>query len=295
MEKKKILDQSGITVKGLFIVFKRIWFVLLAIVIICGAGYTFLDSYKKKQLKPYLYSEATLYLNKTSQQELSKKYEYIKKCLAENKVKADVERSEIFTDAKANNVSSEFVFYYVGGIKYVGNETNTKHPVETKVQYKEDGTTETLYEFKKENVLTYINKGDYWLSTNGTEAFTITYRSNYATKDQVRTTLQQICYSLMNRLKAEWMPDFESASSSIVIEMDKPASSAKEDRTNLKEDPKAPFIGIVIGILLSAALVLVIYKLDDTIKSKEELERLTNVMFITYIEDIGDSKGGSKK
>ena len=41
---------------------------------------------------------------------------------------------------------------------------------------------------------------------------------------------------------------------------------------------------------MSAALVLIIYKLDDTIKSKEELERLTGVMFITYIEDIGEVK-----
>jgi capsular polysaccharide biosynthesis protein len=50
---------------------------------------------------------------------------------------------------------------------------------------------------------------------------------------------------------------------------------------------------VVLGMLISAALVLLIYKVDDTIKSKEELERLTGAMFITYIEDIGDIKGGS--
>ena len=54
-------------------------------------------------------------------------------------------------------------------------------------------------------------------------------------------------------------------------------------------------IGIFFGLILSAVIVLLVYKLDDTVKTKEELERLTGALFLSYVEDIKDEKGGARK
>ena len=61
-----------------------------------------------------------------------------------------------------------------------------------------------------------------------------------------------------------------------------------------KNTKRFTLIGFLAGILIDIVIVFLVYKLDDTVKTKEELERLTGALFITYVEDIEDDKGGRR-
>ncbi|MBE5733783.1 MAG: hypothetical protein E7347_01885 [Clostridiales bacterium] len=53
---------------------------------------------------------------------------------------------------------------------------------------------------------------------------------------------------------------------------------------------KIAIIGFLIGLVISAILVFIINLLDNTVKSKDELEELTGTSVLAYIEDMGVSK-----
>ena len=262
MEKKEILDQSGVTFKGLFIVFKRFWYLLLAIVILCGTCFTLLDTYKNRYRKYTYTSGATLYLYNVSNSELKTTYERLSAYLNDPMLKQDVQYKKIQSLAQENGVTSR-VYDYVDQSCY-------------------------------DNGLINVYGGVFYLIPTGTETFYIYFSSYSMTPAQVQATLNQVCKSLTNLLGYSWLvgDTMQSVASSNLegkVFVSKDGAYLPSSPTIYK-NPKAPIIGIALGLLLSAALILIVYKLDDTIKSKEELERLTGVMFITYIEDIGETK-----
>ena len=65
--------------------------------------------------------------------------------------------------------------------------------------------------------------------------------------------------------------------------------------TKNSELAKFMIIGAAIGLILSAAIVLFINALDNTVKSKEDLEDLTGISVIAYIEDRDMTKATTGK
>jgi len=264
MEKKEIVDQSGITFKGLLIVFKRIWYLLLALVVVCGAGYTLFDDYAHRSQKYYYTSTARMKVADIDVKGLSEVYDIVRAYLTHDVLIEDVVGKTIASNT--DNTSSGRDFLYVDEIEYTNG-----------------------------NVVKDSNQWRWGISmsSNILPYFTISLTSYSMTPKQVQVTLQQICRSLINVLgSTETSTDATSyLDGKIIIDKEAYLPVTPGEYSN----PSAPIIGVAIGLILSVAIVLLVYKLDDSVKSKEELERLTGVMFITYIEDIGDIKGGSKK
>lgn len=50
---------------------------------------------------------------------------------------------------------------------------------------------------------------------------------------------------------------------------------------------KIAIVGFLLGVVISAGIVFVINMLDNTVKSKDELEELTGVGVLSYIKDMG--------
>ena len=54
-------------------------------------------------------------------------------------------------------------------------------------------------------------------------------------------------------------------------------------------------LAFMLGLVLSIAIVLIKYFMDDTIKTKEELESITGVKMLAYLEKINSLEVGGKK
>ncbi|MBO4963080.1 MAG: hypothetical protein J6C97_04810 [Clostridia bacterium] len=282
MEKKEILDQSGVTFKGLFLVFKMIWYWLLAIIIICGASVTLLDMNANKARKYVCSSSVRMVLKDVPYSSLETTYQRLQAYLA---------LPELRSDVSGTDSSGKIVGHWI--------ENNAD----------KNGVDNVDFEYVDQKYydqgLVNIYGGSTYISASSTEFFTIVFSSYSLTPQQVKVTAYQIAKSLINVLGARWIQaDDQSINSASINLVGKVAISVEQNlddpsglpaRVLAYKPTKAPVIGIVLGMLISAALVLLIYKVDDTIKSKEELERLTGTMFITYIEDIGDIKGGSEQ
>ena len=53
---------------------------------------------------------------------------------------------------------------------------------------------------------------------------------------------------------------------------------------------KVVLIALILGFVLSLAAAYLMYLADNTIKSKEQLEKITGANVIAYIEDIAEAK-----
>jgi capsular polysaccharide biosynthesis protein len=53
-------------------------------------------------------------------------------------------------------------------------------------------------------------------------------------------------------------------------------------------------IGALVGLVLSVGVIIAIYMFDKSIKSGDELEKLTGIRYLGDIPDINDSFKGSK-
>lgn len=127
-------------------------------------------------------------------------------------------------------------------------------------------------------------------ASDNTVYFTVTYTSTHS-ETVAKWTLQQIVYSLDNVAN---MSDHDGYVSPYLAGKLVYEGRAIGTWTPEKNTSRQTLIGVVLGVLLDALIVFLVYKLDDTIKTKEELERITGALFITYIEDIEEEKGGHR-
>ncbi len=254
MEQKETPEKGGIAFRELFIVFKRLWIILLAIVAACVAFVTWDDDRKHAD---YSYSSnATLIVNVPNTSN------------AETLV-------ETFTELVRSSV--------------VAKDVNTKS-IE-----KEYGNEDGRYHYVSAEEYVNVNYYAGYISVSYQEGLPFIYISfTTVTPGAVaNTTLKQIIYSLQNVANMGnglGGNQFENLAGKIAI-FEEPCAPYSIPYTN----SMTPIIGIALGLIISAVIVLLVYKFDDTIKTKEELERLTGALFITYIEDISEEKGGARK
>jgi capsular polysaccharide biosynthesis protein len=255
-ETREIIEKNGVTFKDLFIVFKRLWLLLLAVIMICSAGLTLLS--EKKTAQTHV-AYATLVVDASSadlRSSLADTYIFL---LSENIFNSDVS-SRTLKDSEYRPPNDS------GYFKYVSDE---ERPFVV-----HDG---------------YVSA----YAQDGIPFITISYTSVHS-QYVAQITLKQIILSLQNVAK------MMSEDGKYVFELEKGRISQLGGSDNIssysppKNTQKATFIGILLGLIVDAAILLLVYKLDDTIKTKDELERITGVTFIAYIEDIEDERGGKR-
>lgn len=253
-ETREVVEKNGVTFKDLFIVFKRLWLLLLAVIMICGASLTLLS--EKKTVQTHVAS-ATLVVDASSAElrsSLAGTYIFL---LSENVFNSDV-RYRTLKDSEYRPVSDTGYFKYV---------TDDEKPFVIHDGY----------------VSAYAQEGIPFI--------TISYTSSHS-QLVAKTTLKQIILSLQNVAK------MMTEDGKYVFELERGRISQLGDNISTWSPPKntqrATLIGIILGLLIDVAILLLVYKLDDTIKTKEELERITGVTFIAYIEDIEDERGGKR-
>ena len=254
-EKRELAEKGGVTFKDLFIVFKRLWRILLAVLIIVTAGMTFLGS--KKQVQTYSAS-ATLVVKANTQSYASELTETYITLLHEGVLASDV--------YKCNSDRSTGV--WEEDFKYVAEEE--KHLV----------------------IFEGLGK-IYATASEGLPFITVSYNSTHS-RQVAEKTLEQIIYSLQNVSK------MRNSSDELIMpygagNVEKLGSMESMNSWVVPKNTKRfTLIGLLMGILIDIVIVFLVYKLDDTVKTKEELERLTGALFITYVEDIEDDKGGRR-
>lgn len=62
-------------------------------------------------------------------------------------------------------------------------------------------------------------------------------------------------------------------------------ADASESKVSISRDTiKVMFLSLVVGVMLSAILVLLVYFIDDTVSSREDIERIVGVSTIAFID-----------
>ncbi len=254
MEQRETPEKGGIAFRELFIVFKRLWIILFAVIAGCVALVTWLDDRKNAD---YSYrSDATLIVN------------------VPNTTSAET-LVETFT---------ELVYS-----KAVAKDVNTKS-IE-----KEFGNEDGRYIYVSSEDYASVNYYSGSISVWSQEGLPFIYISFTTTTPGAvaKITLTQIINSLQNVANMGnglGGNQFENLAGKVAVFEE--ACNAYSIAYN---NPTTPIIGVALGVIISAVIILLVYKLDDTVKTKEELERLTGALFITYIEDIAEDKGGARK
>lgn len=257
MEQKEFTEKSGIAFKELFIVFKRFWILLLALVLACAVFFSWND---KRTHAPYTYTaKTTLHLDigNTSNAE-----GYISAIQAITQL--SLFREDV-TSKKLQNIS-----VYKDRYNYVESKYSQHVAL----------------------------NGYYWINYSEDSIMFEVYYSTTTSYENAKFTLKQIVLSIMNFTNME---DDEGSYqlenlADIIRWLEKDIYNEERNVSQTPyNNPTAFITGIFFGAILSAIIVLFVYKLDDTVKSKEELERLTGALFITYVEDIKEDKGGSRK
>ena len=256
MEQKEFTEKSGIAFKELFIVFKRLWILLLALVLACAVFFSWND---KRTHAPYTYTAKTtlqLDINNTS------------------------------------NAES-----YITAIKSIMNLSLFREDVTSKKMEK-IFIDKDRYDYVEDKYWQYVSlNGYYWLNYSEDSIMFEVYYSTTVSANVAKYTLKQIVLSIMNFTNMEDdNGGYQLKNLADIVRW--PEEDVYQDQTiygTPYSNSRAFIIGIFVGLILSAIIVLFVYKLDDTVKTKEELERLTGALFITYVEDIKEDKGGSRR
>lgn len=252
-EKRELVEKSGVTFKELFIVFKRLWVVMLAVVVIVTAGITFIAN--KKTAQTYCAS-VQLRVRANNPDTASDLAEQFMSLINVRDFTDDVSNGR-----RADTTGSD-------GNVYVSEEIFDDY-----VKFEGSGRISAY-------------------ASDNTVYFNVTYTSTY-NETVARYTLQQIVYSLNNVANMSDDDGFVSPylAGKLVYEQGISKISTWTPEKNTK---RQTLIGVILGVLLDALIVFLVYKFDDTVKTKEELERITGALFITYIEDIEEEKGGHR-
>ncbi len=254
MEQRETPERGGIAFRELFIVFKRLWIILLAIVAGCVALVTWMDDRKNAD---YSYrSDAKLIVNVPNTNSAESLIETYCELVNSSVVAKDVTSKSLQT-------------------KY-GNE---------------DGR----YTYVSQEDYAYVNYYGGYVSVWSQEGLPFIYISFTTTipGKVASTTLTQVINSLKNTANmgnGMGGNQFENLAGKLEV-FEEPCNAYAIPYSN----SSVPIIGVALGLIISAVIVLLVYKFDDTVKTKEELERLTGALFITYIEDISEEKGGAHK
>lgn len=247
-EKRELVEKSGVTFKELFIVFRRLWVVMLAVVVIVASGITFIAN--KRTAQTYCAS-------------------------VQLRVRAN-------NPDTASDLAGQFISLI--NVRDFSDDVNKGSKAET--------VSTDEYNYVSEEFRQYVIFEGSWrvnaYAEDNTVYFTVSYTSTY-NETVARYTLQQIVYSLDN--VANLSDDDGYVSPYLAGKLVYQGRSIYT-WTPEKNTKRQTLIGVILGIVLDAVIVFLVYKLDDTIKTKEELERITGALFITYIEDIEEEKGG---
>ena len=150
------------------------------------------------------------------------------------------------------------------------------------------------YAITEELMATYRNK---WLTANNIGT---TYSSSNDSKDTViffRLWVKDLSaanakdmariYALAADVSLNQFLNFGTATAGLIDLAG--ASSGVSVATNAATK-KTVIIAFVLGLIVSLAIVYVIYLIDNTVKSKEQLEALAGANVIAYIEDVAEVK-----
>lgn len=259
MEQKELTEKSGIAFKELFIVFKRLWILLLALVFACAAFFSWND---KRSHAPYTYTAKTT-------------------------LQLDINNT--------NNAEG-----YISAIQDIMKLSLFARDVNEKIMttlYEDDDRYKYVEQEKYDRGLVNFYNGYYWISANENSIMFEIYYATTTSKEHAKATLNQIVFSIMNFTNMEdGEGGYQLKNLADIIEW--PEEKIYQNQSvsvTAYNNSRAFIIGIFFGLILSAVIVLFVYKLDDTVKTKEELERLTGALFLTYVEDIKEDKGGARK